>query len=292
MLSDPSKRGCYTLGNGTTTFRVPDLNGVYTGSIKAPVLRGDGGLTIGDVQASGVPNAKGLIEGNSILGRVNPDNTQGIINTSPTNPLNVRRGSYANEYGQSNAHTDYGSALDLDLSRAHKVYRNGLDEVRVNSVVIVWVVRTHGVVNNPGSVDAAVLASRVEQVYTEILTRMIANENRAKSGHKFLRRVFDYSTYGSHLGLGNTVTLSEDVMNKMLVIGSFPPNTAPSATGPLYRCSPFLWTNTGDLMYINMGGWRYTIEFTSANQITMVDATGNGVQAISYIDVVCDYPQT
>ena len=291
-LSDPSKRGCYTLGNGTTNFRVPDLNGVYTGSIKAPVLRGDGGLTIGDVQASGVPNAKGLIEGNSILGRVNPDNTQGIINTSPTNPLNVRRGSYANEYGQSNAHTDYGSALDLDLSRAHKVYRNGLDEVRVNSVVIVWVVRTHGVVNNPGSVDAAVLASRVEQVYTELLTRMVANENREKSGQKFLRRVFDYSTYGSPLGLGKTVTLSEDVTNKMLVIGSFPPHTTPSATVPLYRCSPFLRTNTGDRMYINMGSWRYTLEFTSANQITMVDATGADVQAISYIDVVCDYPQT
>lgn len=171
-LSTPSKRGCFSLGNGTTTFRFPDLNGVYSGSIKAPVFRGDGGgLAIGDVQESGVPNAKGHTIGFNILGSIRQGASGGTNNTSPTNPLNVVRGD-SHKYGLENSDDNWGSGLDLDLSRAHKVYRNGLDEVRVNSIVVVWVVRTHGVVNNPGSVDAAVLASRVEQVYTELNTQI------------------------------------------------------------------------------------------------------------------------
>lgn len=49
-----SYRNYYTVGNGSSTFRIPDTNGVQTGSIKSPVLRGDGkhggdvGYTVGD----------------------------------------------------------------------------------------------------------------------------------------------------------------------------------------------------------------------------------------------------
>lgn len=289
--STPGKRGCYTKGTDGTNFRVPDYNGVSVGSIKAPVLRGDGGLTLGDIQLSGVPNVKGQISGvSSSIGLM----TNSGVATPPFELL-PRGANGAPAFGYIVSSTGSESKdrpLGFNLSLNSSVYQDGLTEARMNSVVICWVIRTHGVVNNPGSVDAAVLASRVEQVYTELLTRMIASENREKSGQKFLRRVFDYSTYGSHLGLGKTVTLSEDVTNKMLVIGSFPPNTTPSATSPLFRCPPFLLTNTGDRMYINMGGWRYTLEFTSANQISLVDAVGADVQAISYIDVMCDYPQT
>ena len=37
-----TSRGSYSNGNGTTTFRVPDLNGKVSGTIAAPFLRGDG----------------------------------------------------------------------------------------------------------------------------------------------------------------------------------------------------------------------------------------------------------
>lgn len=289
--STPGKRGCYTKGTDGTNFRVPDYNGVSVGSIKAPVLRGDGGLTLGDIQLSGVPNVKGQISGvSSSTGLMT---NSGVV--TPPYELLPRGANGAPAFGYITSSTGSESKdrpLGLNLSLNSSVYQDGLTEARMNSVVICWVIRTHGVVNNPGSVDAAVLASRVEQVYTELLTRTIATENREKSGQKFLRRVFDYSTYGSHLGLGTTVTLSEDVTHKMLVIGSFPANTTPSAAGPLYRCPPFLRTNTGDRIYINMGGWRYTLELTSANQISLADATGADVQPISYIDVMCDCPQT
>lgn len=292
-LNTPSKRGCFSLGDGTTTFRFPDLNGVYAGSIKAPVFKGDGGgLTIGDVQESGVPNAKGMTDGYSLLGSIVPGNIQAANNISPTNPLNITRGVYSNRFGPSEGDSSWGSNIDLDLSRAHKVYRNGLDEVRVNGIVIVWVVRTHGVVNNPGSVDAAVLASRVEQVYTELLTRMVANENRDKSGLKFTRRVFSNITANGQLAVGQTVTCTESILNKMLTIGSHSVNPVTNPNSQIYHCSAFIQPNTADRMHLVLANWVYTLEFPAANQVKLVAASGNGVQAINYIDVICDYPQT
>lgn len=52
-LADPLKRGKYTLGDGSTNFRVPDLNGKQPDSIGALYLRGDGknaGSNPGDLQ--------------------------------------------------------------------------------------------------------------------------------------------------------------------------------------------------------------------------------------------------
>jgi len=45
-LADPKKRAAYSSGNGTTTFRMPDLNGFLADSIKGLHLRGDGNGTI------------------------------------------------------------------------------------------------------------------------------------------------------------------------------------------------------------------------------------------------------
>lgn len=45
-LADPKKRAAYSSGNGTTTFRMPDLNGFLADSIKGLFLRGDGNGSI------------------------------------------------------------------------------------------------------------------------------------------------------------------------------------------------------------------------------------------------------
>ncbi|BEU75852.1 hypothetical protein KSS14E_0930 [Escherichia coli phage KS_S14] len=42
-LADVGQRGKYSTGDGTTTFRVPDRNGVQLNSIKGLFARGDGG---------------------------------------------------------------------------------------------------------------------------------------------------------------------------------------------------------------------------------------------------------
>ena len=51
-LANPSKRGSYSSGDGTATFRMPDYNGVQTDSLEGLFLRGDGGGTIGGVAVS------------------------------------------------------------------------------------------------------------------------------------------------------------------------------------------------------------------------------------------------
>lgn len=46
--STPLSRGSFSSGNGSTTFRMPDLNGRHTESIGAVVLRGDGAFSAGE----------------------------------------------------------------------------------------------------------------------------------------------------------------------------------------------------------------------------------------------------
>ena len=46
-LADPLKRGAYTLGDGSTTIRVPDYNGQSSGSVGRVFLSGDGGNSAG-----------------------------------------------------------------------------------------------------------------------------------------------------------------------------------------------------------------------------------------------------
>lgn len=46
--STPLSRGSFSSGNGSTTFRMPDLNGKQIGSIGAVGLRGDGAFSAGE----------------------------------------------------------------------------------------------------------------------------------------------------------------------------------------------------------------------------------------------------
>ena len=65
-LADPYKRGSFTAGNGTTTFRVPDYNGKYPGSIGALFQRGDGlnsAGTNGLLQGDAIRDIEGVIGG-------------------------------------------------------------------------------------------------------------------------------------------------------------------------------------------------------------------------------------
>lgn len=46
-VASPLKRGSFSVGNGSTTFRLPDLNGMQGGSIGAVTTRGDGAYSAG-----------------------------------------------------------------------------------------------------------------------------------------------------------------------------------------------------------------------------------------------------
>lgn len=62
-LGDWGQRGKYSSGNGTTTFRVPDRNGVQPGSIRSLFGRGDGGNSVnnGEIRQSSLPNITGAL---------------------------------------------------------------------------------------------------------------------------------------------------------------------------------------------------------------------------------------
>jgi hypothetical protein len=70
--STPTVRGMYSTGDGSTTFRMPDLNGVWVhptnanfNSVPGLFLRGDGGTegrTVGYVRLGSVPNLTGSFQ--------------------------------------------------------------------------------------------------------------------------------------------------------------------------------------------------------------------------------------
>lgn len=135
-LADASKRGKYSLGNGTTTFRVPDRNGAQTGSISGLYARGDGGNSVNDgtVQQNAAPNITASAHNLAIYTNVTSSGAfvwSNAVANRAAPPLS------ANEFG--------GASLSIDASRSNAAYgRNSTTEVRTNSFIGVWVIRASG----------------------------------------------------------------------------------------------------------------------------------------------------
>ena len=132
-LASPSKRGRYSLGNGTTTFRVPDRNGVQADSIGELFGRGDGGnsAAAGDVFINGAPDISGSLSvytyltGNASGAFAGTSSGSPVVNTS--NPYqDTRYGNYTFSANRSNA--AYGRST----------------KVRPDNFVGVWTIRAHG----------------------------------------------------------------------------------------------------------------------------------------------------
>ena len=149
-VETPENRGKYSLGDGSTTFRVPDRNGIlkqgvggFTGpnSITALYARGDAGDSAinGTVSASGVPNITGSIT-------INTDgNTLGLIGGG-TGAFSV--GEQSAKAVASNT-TTTGAAnrarvVDFNARLLSDIYGRTTTEVRTNSFFGVWVIRAKG----------------------------------------------------------------------------------------------------------------------------------------------------
>ena len=136
-LADHTKRGKYSLGNGTTTFRVPDRNGVQSNSIKALFARGDGGNPGMDglVYKAAVPNIKGSVK--IAGGEGGLDGGERSLTT-----YNGANGSVYTPSGTGSS----SNRLSLDASISDSVYGrdNITDDVLPRSFVGVWVIRASG----------------------------------------------------------------------------------------------------------------------------------------------------
>lgn len=147
-LADPKQRGKYSLGNGTTTFRVPDRNGVQTGSIKSLFARGDGGNSSnnGAILESYLPNITGTLGFHGAQ-----ENGSGCTVLSKTvgafTSIYPQSGFTIQDRGDNGSSTSLGQAI-LDASRSSPAYGrdNGAqpDEVLPNNFTGVWVIRASG----------------------------------------------------------------------------------------------------------------------------------------------------
>lgn len=144
-LEDSSQRGRYSTGDGTTTFRVPDRNGVQSGSIKALFARGDGGVSsdAGIIRQAHIPN----IVGNIVLhgaGSANIfSNGTGVFTPGGGNPTAYRTPADLS----SNSGAESFGTMGFSAASSNNVfgrYPTLTDDVLPKHFTGVWTIRAHG----------------------------------------------------------------------------------------------------------------------------------------------------
>ncbi|HEY9270011.1 phage tail protein [Achromobacter sp.] len=153
--SDPKQRGKYTLGDGSATIRLPDLNGKSAGSLGAVVWRGDGAMSAGEggvIQRDALQNITGTFLGRpgGAAGQAGP-----LIGGSGAFNQTIQTGGNGVTGMPATGTLLPGDVMTFDASRVVRT----ATETRPLSVTGIWTVHAFGAVVNPGSVDAAQLAS-------------------------------------------------------------------------------------------------------------------------------------
>ena len=158
-LSTPAYRGCYTEGDGSTTFRIPDYNGKTNGS-RSLFLRGDGAGTtgMGYVQGDAIRNIKGgaypmKVNGQWLAAGSYSGAFQAGNDGNPTTIVDVD--------GYS---TTFTGGIVLDASRVVPT----ADENRPVNTSGVWCIRLFNAIVNEGAADAAALATAVGELSSEV----------------------------------------------------------------------------------------------------------------------------
>lgn len=143
-LADPHERGKYSVGDGRTTFRVPDRNGVQSGSFKGLFGRGDSGVTsnLGRTNESSAPNLTAYFRTVTDTSIIENDAASGAGYPSEAYQKYARLSAIKEEA----ALEIYPRRWNFDASRQSSVYgRYGnTDEIIPNNFTGVWVIRASG----------------------------------------------------------------------------------------------------------------------------------------------------
>lgn len=143
-LADPHERGKYSVGDGQTTFRVPDRNGVQSGSFKGLFGRGDGGVTsnLGRANESSAPNLTAYFRTVTSTSVIENDGASGAGYPSET----YQKYANLNAIVENAAATNYPRRWNFNASRQSSVYgRYGnTEEITPNNFTGVWVIRASG----------------------------------------------------------------------------------------------------------------------------------------------------
>lgn len=155
-LADPKLRQAFAEVDADH-FRCPDYNGVQAGSIAQVALTGGTTAQAGIFHGE-APNAKGQIGAAGT----------GVFNMA-TSGVFAPGASYPNSAQPSAATvTNATASVNIDLSRASDVYKDTASDIlAARAVGVIWG-QLFGRINNPGSMDAATLAARIEQVNTRV----------------------------------------------------------------------------------------------------------------------------
>lgn len=131
-LASGAHRFKFSTGNGSTTFRFPDYNGVKAGSFKSPVLRGDGYAPIGGVLGDAIRNITGTHRGG----------TRAPILDILTGNTGAFTGT--NQRNSATNTTASGAYNGLDLLFDASLVVPTADENRPNSGFGVWIGKVRG----------------------------------------------------------------------------------------------------------------------------------------------------
>ncbi|MGA6104738.1 hypothetical protein ABS648_21910 [Pseudomonas solani] len=157
--SDPSQRGMFTEGDGSTTFRMPDYNGKAVGSLGALFLRGDGTLSTG---------THGVVQTDAMQGHWHNLDIGGVAGTTGLSATNV---------AMSNGVTSGVGAIRSPIGDGVNGAPRVASETRPLNVTGCWIIRMGGGVTNAGTIDAAAISS----TYAALVTRVEALEARPRT---------------------------------------------------------------------------------------------------------------
>ncbi|AMO48900.1 Tail fiber [Enterobacter sp. FY-07] len=163
--STPAKRNCFTPGSTSGKFRCPDMNGATTGSIAQIALTG-GIASQEGIKKGEAPNIKGSLV-SSTGGGVSA--TGALVQTTTPASTTIAGGSAA---------TIRTGDINFDASKFNAGYSDAATDfhpARANGVICG---QLFGRITNPGDVDGATLATRIETVNTNLLTSVSSTNSR------------------------------------------------------------------------------------------------------------------
>ncbi|EOI7390352.1 phage tail fiber protein [Yersinia enterocolitica] len=157
-LADTTKRTSFTLGNGSTTFRMADWNGKYPGSAGAVVFRGDGAKSAG---------VNGLLQMDALAfhnhGAVVTTSVQGTGGVAATVAIPII--DFVGSTSSVRAPQRATESLVTGVLGA-----NTAVETRMLNATGVWIIKLAGSALNSGQIDALQLATQIAALTTRINT--------------------------------------------------------------------------------------------------------------------------
>ncbi|AFR52046.1 tail fiber protein [Escherichia phage ECBP2] len=276
-LSDKFKRGRYSKGDGSTTFRVPDRNGVQAGSIRALYARGDGGSSSanGDIFESAAPNITADVTSYS--------------STSYSQVFGITHGAmYVDNStfptGDGDAIPSTGNiaikgrfnTLHLDASRSNSIYGASSDEIMGRNFVGVWTIRAHGGFTAANTSWSVINSDSTEPPSGTPITGGLVSSKYLVGGVDKYRSSFQLQG-SNEVDLSTRITTINDKYSigaatwdfkldgKLLFNKSLTPNGTGNAPGNTYLTLANTWMSSSYSGYVGFvgggagvsnGGWR------------------------------------